>query len=54
MSKEAVLHLHAYMEFDSSKIQEQEAIDRLEEILNELEERHGISINIHERYTQDI
>jgi hypothetical protein len=52
-SKEAVIKLHTYMQYDPKKLTEQQAIDKLEEILNELEEQHGISINIHERYTQE-
>lgn len=51
--KEAFVRLSAYMSYDSSKISEQKALDKLEEFLNELDEKHGISINIHERNVQD-
>jgi L-asparaginase/Glu-tRNA(Gln) amidotransferase subunit D len=53
MRKEAVLKLHAYMKFDSSKLSEQQAVDKLEEIMHELDETHGIVINIHDRHIQD-
>lgn len=50
---EAVLKLNAYMEFDASKISQQQALDKIEEVMNELHEKHGITVNIHERFTQD-
>lgn len=49
---EAVLKLHAYMEYDSNKLSEQQALDKIEEVMNELHEKHGITVNIHERYVQ--
>lgn len=54
MPKEAVVSLHVYMNYDSSKLTEQQALDKLEESINELEEEQGFAVNIHERYVQEV
>lgn len=51
--KEAVLQLNAYMSYDSSKLTEQQALDKIEEIMHELDENHGVIINIQARGIQD-
>jgi hypothetical protein len=52
--KEAVVKLHTYMRFNPEEITDQKALDSLEEILNELDEKYGITINIHERKIQEV
>lgn len=46
MDSQAILTLKAYMSFDSKELSNQQAVDRLEEHVNELQEKYGISISI--------
>jgi hypothetical protein len=52
--KEAVVKLHTYLRFNPEELTEQKALDLLEEILNELDEKYGIAINIYERSVQEV
>lgn len=49
MDKEAVLLVEVYLQFDSTKITEQQALDKVEEAINELEEKHALSVIVHKR-----
>lgn len=55
MDKEAVVKLHVYMKFDDTEMSDQQALDKLEDILNEINEKFGVdvAINVHERYVQE-
>lgn len=46
MDKDAVLTLRAYMSYESKELSDQQALDKLEEIMNELQEKFGVSISI--------
>lgn len=56
MDKEAVLKLGIFMKFDSSDMTEQQAIDKIEEIVLDLQDRFGIevSIDVENRYIQEL
>lgn len=56
MNKEAVLKLGIFMKFDSSDLTEQQALDKMEEIVLDLQDRFGIevSIDVEKRYIQEL
>jgi hypothetical protein len=56
MDKEAVLKLGIFMKFDSSNLTEQQALDKMEEIALDLQDRYGIevSIDVEQRYIQEL
>lgn len=56
MNKEAVLKLGIFMKFDSSKISDEQALDKIEEVVLDLQDRFGIevSIDVENRYIQEL
>lgn len=56
MDKEAVLKIGIFMKFDSSEMTEQQALDKMEEIALDLQDRYGIevSIDVENRYIQEL
>lgn len=54
--KEAVLELKIFMKFDSERTNEEQALDKMEEVVLDLQDRFGIevSIDVTKRYIQEL